>query len=91
MVNPDLYAMNVYPSQITTSIAVSTPFFFEALEEIYKGIQLACKNYGVDLVGGDTTSSKTGLIISITAAGFGDKNRIVNRKVQKKMIYWCKW
>ena len=56
----------------------------EALEEIYKGIQLACKNYDVDLLGGDTTSSKTGLIISITAAGFGDKNRIVNRKGAKE-------
>jgi thiamine-monophosphate kinase len=76
--------MNVYPSQITTSIAVSNRFSLEALEEIYEGIQLACKNYGVDLVGGDTTSSKTGLIISITAAGFGDKNRIVNRKGAKE-------
>ena len=85
MVNlSDLYAMNIYPSQITTSIAVSNRFSLEALEEIYNGIQLACKNYNVDLIGGDTTSSKTGLIISITAAGFGDKNRIVNRKGAKE-------
>ena len=85
MVNlSDLYAMNIYPSQITTSIAVSNRFSLEALEEIYEGIQLACKNYNVDLIGGDTTSSKTGLIISITAAGFGDKNRIVNRKGAKE-------
>ena len=85
MVNlSDLYAMNIYPSQITTSIAVSNRFSLEALEEIYKGIQLACKNYNVDLIGGDTSSSKTGLIISITAAGFGDKNRIVNRKGAKE-------
>ena len=89
MVNlSDLYAMNVYPSQITTSIAVSNRFSLEALEEIYKGIQLACKNYDVDLIGGDTTSSKTGLIISITAAGFGIKIELLIGKVQKKMIYW---
>ena len=68
MVNlSDLYAMNIYPSQITTSIAVSNRFSLEALEEIYEGIQLACKNYNVDLIGGDTTSSNTGLVISITA------------------------
>ena len=79
MVNlSDLYAMNVYPSQITTSIAVSNRFSLEALEEIYEGFQLACKNYNVDLIGGDTTSSNTGLIISITATGFSDKDRIVN-------------
>ena len=85
MVNlSDLYAMNVYPSQITTSIAVSNRFSLEALEEIYEGIQLACKNYNVDLIGGDTTSSNTGLIISITATGNSDKKRIVNRKGAKE-------
>lgn len=70
MVNlSDVYAMNAIPTQITVSIAVSNRFPVEAVEELYSGIHLACKNYKVDLVGGDTTSSTTGLIISITAIG----------------------
>ncbi|MGB0198630.1 MAG: thiamine-phosphate kinase [Flavobacteriaceae bacterium] len=70
MVNlSDMYAMNGTATQITVSIAVSNRFSKEALEELYAGIYLACKNYKVDLVGGDTTSSTTGLIISITAIG----------------------
>ena len=65
----DVYAMNATPRQITVSIAVSNRFTLEALEELYLGIRLACKNYKVDLVGGDTSSSTTGLIISVTAMG----------------------
>lgn len=70
MVNlSDIYAMNGTATQITVSIAVSNRFPKEALEELYAGIYLACKTYKVDLVGGDTTSSTTGLIISVTALG----------------------
>jgi len=63
----DIYAMNATPKQITVSIALSNRFSVEALETFYSGIKLACDMYGVDLVGGDTTSSLTGLIISVTA------------------------
>ena len=74
MVNlSDMYALNGTATQITVSIAVSNRFSKEALEELYAGIYLACKNYKVDLVGGDTTSSTTGLIISITAIGTAQK------------------
>jgi len=80
MVNlSDIYAMNAHPTQITTSIAVSNRFPLEALEELYSGIDLACKNYKVDLVGGDTSSSTTGLIISITAMGQAQKEKITYR------------
>ena len=70
MVNlSDVYAMNANAKQITVSIAVSNRFTLEALEELYAGIHLACEMYQVDLVGGDTTSSNKGLLISITALG----------------------
>ncbi|QLG45349.1 thiamine-phosphate kinase [Costertonia aggregata] len=70
MVNlSDVYAMNAIAKQITVSIAVSNRFPLEALEELYEGIAMACKLYTVDLVGGDTTSSKTGMLISVTAIG----------------------
>ncbi len=75
----DIYAMNAIPSQIIVSIAVSSRFPVEALEELYEGIKIACKNYNVDLVGGDTTSSTTGLVISITAIGTAKKEEIVYR------------
>jgi len=66
MVNlSDVYAMNGNASQITVSIAVSNRFLLEAIEELYEGIYLACKTYNVDLVGGDTTSSTKGLLISV--------------------------
>lgn len=70
MVNlSDVYAMNANATQVTVSIAVSNRFPLEALEELYAGIEAACKIYEVDVVGGDTTSSTTGLIISVTAIG----------------------
>ena len=75
----DIYAMNAIPSQILVSVAVSSRFPVEALEELYEGIHIACKNYKVDLVGGDTTSSTSGLIISITAIGTAKKEEIVYR------------
>lgn len=80
MVNlSDVYAMNGEAKQITVSIAVSNRFPLEALEELYAGIQLACKTYNVDLIGGDTTSSQTGLLISVTALGTAKKEDIVYR------------
>jgi len=79
----DVYAMNATAKQITVSIAVSNRFPLEALEELYAGIKLACDTYKVDLIGGDTTSSTTGLLISVTAIGEADKNDIVLRSGAK--------
>lgn len=85
MVNlSDLYAMNAQPQQITVSLAVSNRFTLEAIEELYKGIGLACKNYSVDLVGGDTTSSTSGLILSISVLGSAPGKKIVYRKGAKE-------
>ena len=75
----DIYAMNAFPRQITVSIAISNRFSVEALDEFYAGIRAACEVYGVDLVGGDTTSSPKGLTISITAIGQCEKERLVYR------------
>jgi len=75
----DVYAMNAIPKQITVSIALSSKFSVEAVDELYSGIHLACNNYGVDLVGGDTTSSVTGLTLSITALGEADEKDLVFR------------
>jgi thiamine-monophosphate kinase len=75
----DVFAMNATPRQITVSIAISSKFSLEAIEELYSGIHLACENYGVDLIGGDTTSSLTGLTISITAIGEANENELVYR------------
>lgn len=80
----DIYAMNGDVTQITVSIAVSSKFTAEALEEIYKGIHKACELYQVDLVGGDTTSSVSGLVISITAIGEVNKNELVLRSGGKE-------
>lgn len=80
----DIYAMNGIPEQITVSIAVSNRFPKEALEEIYEGIHNACKLYNVDLVGGDTTSSVSGLVISITAIGVAKKEDVVYRSGAKE-------
>ena len=75
----DIYAMNAIPEQITVSIAISNRFSVEALDQIYEGINEACETYGVDLIGGDTSSSKAGLVISITAIGSADKNFLAKR------------
>ena len=80
----DIYAMNARATQITVSIAVSNRFPLEALEELYAGIHLACKRYEVDLVGGDTTSSTRGLIISVTAIGEADEQDLVYRNGAKE-------
>jgi len=79
----DIYAMNAMASQITVSIAVSNRFPLEALEELYAGINMACKLYNIDLVGGDTTSSNKGLIISITAIGSKARDKAVYRQGAK--------
>ncbi len=75
----DIYAMNGRPEQITVSIGVSSRFTVEHIEELYAGIRLACEAYGVDLVGGDTSASVTGLVISITCIGRVDKDKAVKR------------
>jgi thiamine-monophosphate kinase len=79
----DICAMNAKATQITVSIAVSNRFGVEALEELYAGIKIACDKYQVDLVGGDTTSSQKGLIISITAIGHAKKEDLVYRSGAK--------
>ncbi|MFZ6050528.1 thiamine-phosphate kinase [Halocola ammonii] len=80
----DIYAMNATPKQITVSIALSNRFSLEAVEELYRGIYKACTIYGVDLVGGDTTSSLSGLAISVTAVGEAEKEDIVYRKTAQE-------
>ncbi|MEJ6674425.1 MAG: thiamine-phosphate kinase [Polaribacter sp.] len=85
MVNlSDVYAMNGVAEQITVSIAVSNRFPLEAIEELYAGIQLACETYKVDLVGGDTTSSTKGILISVTAIGKVEKEDVVYRSGAKE-------
>ncbi len=85
MVNlSDVYAMNAVPKQITVSIAISNRFSVEALEELYEGIYLACNKCTVDLVGGDTTSSTSGLVLSITAIGEVDASELVRRDTAKE-------
>lgn len=85
----DIYAMNGYPKQITVSLGVSKRFSVEELELIYEGLALACEHYGVDLVGGDTSASLTGLTISITCIGEADKDKIVYRKGAKPTDLVC--
>ncbi|WP_310991495.1 thiamine-phosphate kinase [Aequorivita marina] len=80
----DVFAMNAQPTQITVSIAVSNRFPVEALEELYAGIETAAKMYNVDVVGGDTTSSTTGLLLSITAIGAVEKDNAVYRSGAKE-------
>ncbi|MBQ0119393.1 MAG: thiamine-phosphate kinase [Paludibacteraceae bacterium] len=79
----DIYAMNGTPSQITVSLGVSARFSVEDLEQLYSGIRLACERYGVDLVGGDTSASMTGLTISITCLGTAKEEDIVYRNGAK--------
>ena len=85
----DIYAMNGHPKQITVSIGVSKRFCIEDLEELYAGILFACDVYGVDLVGGDTSSSRTGLTISITCIGEVEKEKITLRSGSKENDLIC--
>jgi len=80
----DIYAMNAMATQITMSIAVSNRFPLEALEDFYNGVAMACEVYGVDLVGGDTTSSTKGMLISVTAIGQAKEDNIVYRSGAKE-------
>lgn len=85
----DIYAMNGTPKQITVSLAVSKRFCIEDLELFYEGLQLACQLHGVDIVGGDTTSSVTGLAISITCIGVANKEEVVYRNGAKETDLIC--
>lgn len=85
----DIYAMNGQPKQITVSLGVSRRFSVEDLEELYAGIEMACKAYGVDLIGGDTSASLTGLTISITCIGEAQKDKIVYRNGAKANDLIC--
>ena len=79
----DICAMNVLCSQVTVSVAISNRFKIESLKDLYSGIKVACENYNVDLVGGDTTSSNKGLIISVTALGVPSESGFVKRSGAK--------
>ncbi len=85
----DIYAMNATPTQVTLSIAISNRFSVESLDEFYEGVYLACERYGVDLVGGDTTSSQKGFVISVTAIGEVAPNKFVLRSGAQKGDLVC--
>lgn len=85
----DIYAMNGTPRQITVGLAISSRFTVEHIEQLYSGIRLACEIYGVDLVGGDTTASRSGLVISITCIGDAPKDKIVYRSGAKETDLIC--
>ncbi|MDB5230508.1 MAG: thiL [Chitinophagaceae bacterium] len=85
----DIYAMNAMPTQITLNIAFSNRFSVEALDEFYEGVYHACRNYGVDLVGGDTSTSGKGFIISVTALGEVSPDKFVKRSTAQKGDLIC--
>lgn len=85
----DIFAMNATPKQLLVSIAISSKFSLDAIEEIYSGLLVACERYGVDLVGGDTTASKSGLVISCTIIGEAEKEKIVYRNGAKEKDLLC--
>ncbi|MCM1356181.1 MAG: thiamine-phosphate kinase [Staphylococcus sp.] len=85
----DVYAMNGTPKQITVSLGISKRFTVEHIEELFAGIRLACEIYGVDLVGGDTTSSRQGLVISITCIGEAPADKVVTRGGAKDTDLIC--
>ena len=85
----DVYAMNGTPRQITGSLGISSRFTVEHMEALYSGIRLACEIYGVDLVGGDTTSSRQGLVISITCIGEAESDKVVSRSGAKDTDLIC--
>lgn len=85
----DIYAMNGKASQITFSIGLSSKFPLEAVEEIYEGALIACKKYEVDLIGGDTSASAQGLVISVTSIGYGEADKIAYRSGAKEGDLLC--
>ncbi|MGI4729640.1 MAG: thiamine-phosphate kinase [Janthinobacterium lividum] len=85
----DIYAMNGTASQITFSLGISSKFPLEAVEELYQGVLLACDQYKVDLIGGDTSSSKQGLVISVTSIGYADEADVVYRNTAEESDLIC--
>ncbi len=85
----DIYAMNAQPTHITISIGFSNRFSLEALDEFYEGVNIACEKYGVDLIGGDTSSSQKGLIISVTALGEVTPDTYVKRSTAESGDLIC--
>lgn len=85
----DVYAMNATPTQITLSIGISSKVSVEALEEFYEGVYIACEEYGVDLVGGDTSASQKGFIVSVTAIGEINEEKVVKRSTAQKGDLIC--
>ena len=85
----DIYAMNAIPTQLLVSLAFSNRFSLEALDEFYEGVYAACEKYGVDIVGGDTSSSQKGFIISITAIGEVSPDKFVQRSTARKGDLLC--
>jgi thiamine-monophosphate kinase len=85
----DVYAMNAAPRQITVSVGISGKFSVEAMEEFYQGVHLACRRFGVDMVGGDTSASVTGLVISVTAIGTALKEELTLRSGAKNHQLIC--
>ena len=85
----DVYAMNAVPTQVAIGLGISNRFSVEAVDELYEGVYAACAKYGVDLVGGDTTSSNKGLIISVTAIGEVAPDRFVKRSTARKGDLVC--
>ncbi|MGC9150427.1 MAG: thiamine-phosphate kinase [Microbacter sp.] len=85
----DIYAMNGFPKQLTVSLGISKRFSVEDVQTIYEGIRLACDRYGVDLIGGDTSASMTGLMLSLTCIGEAEKDQIVYRNTAKENDLIC--
>lgn len=85
----DIYAMNAMAEQVIVSIAVSKKLSVEMIDDIYMGMRIACENYGVDMVGGDTCSSLTGLTINVTSLGMANKSRLVYRDGAKNFDLIC--
>ncbi|UEG53563.1 thiamine-phosphate kinase [Mucilaginibacter daejeonensis] len=85
----DICAMNAIPAQVTVSLGMSSKYTLEAIEELYEGIYLACDKYKIDIVGGDTTSSKQGLVISVTVLGYANEEDVVYRNTAEEGDLLC--
>jgi thiamine-monophosphate kinase len=85
----DIYAMNAQPKQVLVSIAISSKYTLQAAEELYTGIRAACEKYDIDLIGGDTSSSVTGMAITVTAIGYANEDKIVRRSGAKEGDLLC--
>ena len=85
----DIYAMNAKPEQVLVSIAISSKFSLEAIDSLYSGMHIACNLYGIDLVGGDTTSSRSGMVICVTAMGSANENELCYRNTANNGDILC--